>query len=257
VTAGKYESYIRQSAFSPTRLLRDEFCSLSWIKASFALRRDRQGRKFYCRKRGAYPVPGMARCARCRVWAPTDGCDPLCATCRIETDQLRFVRRARRWPKEIRLELFRRYWRSSKSIKDWLYEGMPASISDLEYHLDLPQDGEDEESPIGEADVFGGSLESDQRWGNTPSFRDALTELRRRFCTEHEPEEGKKQWRLRRRGGGCRKPMLPESKAQLRKEIDYYLRKGKIKRYARRVSNPFDKFERPLVMPGRRGASLL
>lgn len=257
MTAGKYESHIRQSEFSHIKLLQDEFCSLSWIAASFALRRDCQGRKYYCRKRGAYPVPGMARCARCRVWAPTDGCDPLCATCRVETDQLRFVRRARRWPKEIRLELFRRYWRSSKSIKDWLYEGMPPSISDLEYQLDFPQDGQDDDSPIREADAFGGSLESDQRWGNTPGFRDALMELRRRFCVEREPEEGKKQWQLKPRGRGCRKAMLPESEKQLRREIDFYLRKGKIARYARRVSNPFDKFERPLAMPGRRGSARL
>ena len=53
-----------------------------------------------------------------------------------------------------------------------------------------------------------------------------------------------------RRATGCSKVLLGESEEALRREIDYLHAKRSIVPSARRVSNPYDRREQPLPMPG-------
>jgi len=253
VTAGKYVSCIRQSEFSSSRLLREEFCSPWWVAFGHVKVRDAHGRVMVCRKRGAYPAGGMVKCASCGKWAPANHSDSLCVDCRAEADFQAFLLRVRRWPAEDRHILFRTYWRRPMPMRHWLKEGMPPPVMIIDCDLSILEGAGDGDSPIEDADLHDGGLEPDQTWGNAPSFHETLLRLRESFVEEYRTKKGEKKLRLRRRGAGCHKAMLPESESGLRKEIAYYLAKGRIKRYARRLSNPFDKCERPLPMPGQEG----
>lgn len=253
MTAGKYLSCIRQSEFSRRRLLREEFCSRWWIMFSHVKVRDAQGRVMVCRKRGAYPLDGMVKCSSCGKWAPADYSDPLCVDCRAEADFQAFLLRVRQRPIEDRHVLLRTYWRRPMPMRHWLKEGMPPTVTDIDCDLFILEESDDADSPVEDADLHDGGLESDQTWGNAPRFHDTLQRLRESFVEQYMTKKGKKKLRLKRHGAGCHKLMLPETENSLRKEIAYYFATGNMKRYARRLSNPFDKGERPLPFPGKKG----
>lgn len=252
MTAGKYVLCIRQSEFSSRRLLREEFCSPWWVAFSHARVRDAQGRMMVCRKRGAYPADGMIKCASCGKWAPADHNDPLCVDCRSESDFGAFLLRVRQWPAEDRHVLFRAYWRRPMPMRHWLKEGMPPPVTVIDCDLSIPIESDDADSP-NDADLHDGGLESDQTWGNAPNFHETLLRLRESFVEEYATKKGEKKLRLKRHGAGCHKVMLPESESGLRKEIAYYLAKGRVAPSARRLNDPSDRHERPLPMPGEEG----
>jgi len=249
VTAGKYVSCTRQSEFSEQKLL-EEFCSPWWIAASHVRRRDGQGRIFVCRKRNAYPVAGMVKCSACGKWAPADQDNPLCIDCGAEAEHERFLLRARQWPPEDRLYLFRTHWRRPMAMRHWLKEGMPPPVAVIDFDVTPSEDAGDDDSPIQQADLHDGSPEPDQIWGNVPSFHESLRRMRDRFIEEYVTRKGEKKLRLRRRLL-YQKAMLPETDNALRKEIAFYEATDKIRPRARRINNPFDKLEAPMKMPGQ------
>lgn len=238
-----------RNAFSEEKLL-EEYCSPWWIAASHIRRRDGQGRIVVCRKRDAYPVKGMVKCADCGKWAPAEPLDAVCCDCRVEAEYEGFLRRVRQWPAGDRAYLFRTYWRRPMGMCDWLSEGMPPSVSVIDFDVTPPEDVGDDDSPIQEADLYAGSPEPDQVWGNVPSFHESLRRVRHRFTEEYVNKKGEKKLRLRRRLL-YQKAMLPETDNALRKEIAYFEKKRKIRPWARRLNNPFDKQEAPLKMSGQ------
>jgi hypothetical protein len=231
-------------------LLEEEFCSPWWIAASHVRRHDGQGRILVCRKRDAYPVAGMVQCSACGRWAPADPLDPLCIDCRTETEHERFLRRVRRWPPGDRADLFRTYWRRPMGMCDWFKEGMPPLVGVIDFDVVPPDGASDNDSPIRKADLYDGSLEPDQRWGDTSSFHESLRRMRDCFAEEYVTRKGEIKLRLRRRFGH-QKALLPESDNALRKEIAYFRKTGRIMPRARRLNNPFDKSETPMKAPGR------
>lgn len=248
MTAEKYVSCTRRSEFSARKLLREEFCSPCWVAASHVRRRDDQGRILVCRKRNAYPVDGMVNCAACGKWAPADPLDPLCIDCRIERERERFLRRVRQWPPSDRVYLFRMHWRRSMGIRDWLWEGMPPPVAASDFDITPSEDAAGDDSPIQEADLYDGSPEPDQQWGNVPCFHESLRQMRHSFMEEYVTKKGQTKLRLRRRFI-YQKVMLPETDNALNKEIAYFKKTGKIAPSARRINNPFDKLEAPMKMP--------
>lgn len=259
MAAGRYLSCTPRHAFSEAKLL-EEYCSPWWIAASHVRRRDRQGRIFVCRKRNAYPVKGMVKCADCGKWAPGEPLDALCCDCRTEAEYEGFLQRVRRWPAEDRPYLLRTHWHKPMGMGDWLSEGMPPSVSVIDFDVAPPEDARDhilstvekksrDGSPIQEADLYDGSPEHDQVWGSVPSFHESLRQVHHRFMEEYVNKKGEKKLRLRRRLL-YQKAMLPETDNALRKEIAYFQKKRKIHPRARRINNPFDKLEVPMKMPG-------
>ena len=258
----QYESRVRRSEFSAKQLLRDEFCSYFWFAASYRRKRDRRGRIWYYRKKGAYPVAGMIRCSDCGRWSPPWHDDDACTDCRTESIAVDLLRRLKRWPREDWLELLGISWRRPVYMPDWLDEDMPhPAVTATGYlpGLESP-DGStdspfatDDDSPISEIDLFDGRLESDQRWGHTPSYHEILTRMRWRFRKRHKNEDGEWVEDFKPHGMGCTKVMLPETKKSLRNEIAYFRRHGAIKPWARRLNNPIDRHEYPLPSPGQQG----
>lgn len=248
MSADRYESCVRQSDFSPNKLLATEFCSPWWVAASHVRRRDGLGRILVCRKRGTYPVGGMIRCPACGRAAPCDRDRSACTDCRVESDLARFYRRLNGLCTDDRVEYRRLYWRRPVRVSEWISEGMQAPRSEIDEDWMLMTDGQ---SSINEADLFGGSLESDQKWGNAPDYRDMLKQLRRRFVESYVTKKGEKRKRFKRRGAGCHKLMLAESEDALLKEIAYYQAHGVTRPSTRRLNNPFNRRERPLPMPGQ------
>ena len=248
--AGDFESCVRRSDFSIKRLLETEFCSLEWVALSHAQRRDPQGRIFVCRKRGAYPVEGMIRCAVCGRSAPPDFGREMCVDCRVEIDVRRFHEWLDKVDRDDRLFLLTIYWRRPPRARDWLKEWMLVPQIGLDEGMLADASDRVGRSLINEADLFDGHLESDQKWGNEPHARDLRTQLRRRFLERYTTKTGDRRTRVKRRGAGCRKAMLDEGTKALQKEIDYYHAKQSIVPRARRVSNPYDRREQPLPMPG-------
>jgi hypothetical protein len=251
LNADKYESCVRQSAFNPRRLLAKEFCSDWWIGFSHVRRRDGHGRIVVCRKRGAYPTGDMVKCSDCGKWAPRRTSDTRCVDCRVESDDASFWHHVRRWPKRDRTEFLRRYWSRPQRTGEWLLTGMHRPKLRFDAVPSDEEDATDEDSLINEADLFNGELERDQTWGNAPSMHDMLEQLRSSFIEEITTKKGIKKKRLKRRGAGCHKVMLSESETALMNELAYYQRTGKIVPSARRLSNPFNKREKPLPMPGK------
>jgi len=251
VSADQYESCVRQSDFSPNKLLATEFCSPWWVAASHIRRRDGLGRMLVCRKHGAYPVGSMIRCPACGRSAPSDRDRIVCTDCHVESDLARFHQRLKGLCTDDRLEYRRLYWRRPVRVSEWINEGMQAPQSDVDDDLMMPAEEKNGELPVSEADLFDGSLEADQKWGNAPDYRDLLKQLRRRFLESYVTKKGKKRKRIKRRGAGCRKLLLPESEGALLKEIAYCQAHGVTRPSTRRVSNPFDRRERPLPMPGQ------
>ncbi len=80
-----------------------------------------------------------------------------------------------------------------------------------------------------------------------PATRQRSSDVRRSI-REHLTWVGKDDTR---RATGCSKVLLSESEEALLKEIDYLHAKGSIVLSARRVSNPHDRREQPLPMPGQ------
>lgn len=250
MSADRLESCVRQSEFSPKHLLATEFCSPWWIAATHVRRRDGLGRILVCRKRGTYPVGSMIRCPACGRAAPCDWGRSACTDCQVESDLARFHQRLKGLSTEDRVEYRRMYWRRPVRVSDWIKEGMKAPQSDIDDDWMATSENGDAESPINEADLFDGSLEADQKWGNAPDYRDMLKQLRRRFVESYVTKKGEKRRRMKRRGAGCRKILLAESEDVLLKEIAYYQRRGVIVPSARRLNNPFDRREQPMPMPG-------
>lgn len=249
--AEEFESCVRRSDFSVKRLLETEFCSLEWVAVSHVQRRDVRGRIIVCRKRGAYPVEGMIRCAECGRFAPADLGRQVCVDCRVEID----LRRFHKWMVDLdcddRIVLLAIYWCRPPRAYDWITEGMLAPHAGLDDGVLTDANEYVGESLIDEADLFDGHLESDQKWGNSPSSRDPLAQLRRRFLEPYTTKTGERRVRVKRRGAGCRMVLLAEDSNALQKEIEYYHAKGIIVPSARRVSNPHDRRDRPLPMPGQ------
>ncbi len=246
-----YESCVRQSEFNPKQLLATEFCSQWWITASHVRRRDSHGRVLVCRKAGAYPLGDMVHCLDCGKWAPGATHEARCVDCQVEFDRVTFIGRTRRWPRPDRLEFWQRYWSRSETVEQWMLRRMPRPTARMEADSSLAGDQGDGDSSIDEADVLGGSLERDQTWGNTPSAHELFKQLRERFLEVVRTKDGKKKKRIKRRGAGCQKALLSENDHGLLHEIAYYRRTGRIVPSARRVSDPFDKSEKPLRMPGQ------
>ena len=252
MTVGKYVSCIRQSEFPADKLLQEEFCSPWWLAASHVRRPDQDGRINICRKRGAYPAPGMIKCSACGRWAPADLNNQICVDCRIENDSQAFLRRAYAWPPEDRPEFARRYWRRPVLVHDWLLAGMPVPVGGIDKELPTPTDSDNKGSLIDEADLFDGQLEQDQTWGHGPSFREVLQQLRRRFTKEDTDKDGQKRLKTKYDALGCCKIMFSESERSLRKEIAFFRATGQIYFQARRVNDPYDKHEKHLPMPGQK-----
>lgn len=252
MTAGRYVSCIRQSEFPADKLLREEFCSYWWLAVSHVRRPDQNGRMNVCRKRGAYPVPGMIKCSSCGRWAPADLNTQICVDCRVENDAESFMQMVCAWPRQDRPEFARRYWKRPASVREWLLAGMPVSVADIDKDLSVTPDSDDKGSLIDEADLFDGQLEQDQTWGHGPSFRETLQQLRRRFIKEETDKDDNKQLKTKYHGLGCCKLMLSENTGSLRKEISYFLSTGRIYARTRRVNDPYDEYERPLPMPGQK-----
>ncbi|MGB2819472.1 MAG: hypothetical protein WBF17_00720, partial [Phycisphaerae bacterium] len=116
------------------------------------------------------------------------------------------------------------YWRRPVLVEGWFFEGMQPPSTEVDCEFSAWEDEGSEDSPINEADIFDGALESDQVWGNTPGFRDLLQGLRRRFVEVRKTKKGKTRV-FRQSGAGCAKRLLPESESGLRREIAYYLTK--------------------------------
>ncbi len=247
-----FESCVPRSDFSVKRLLEAEFCSLEWVALSHVQRRDAQGRIIVCRKRGAYPVAGMIRCAECGRFAPADLGRQVCVDCRVEIDVRRFSKRLANLDRDDHVVLLALSWRRPPWAHDWLKEGMPVAQAGLDEGLLTDAHEQDGESSIDEADLFDGQLASDQTWGPGPSLRELRAQLRRRFLERYTTRKGRQRVRVKRHGAGCRMVLLTEASEALQKEIAYYEAKGIIHPSARRVSNPHDWRERPLPMPGRR-----
>jgi hypothetical protein len=250
VTVERFESCVRQSEFAPQRLLETEFCSPWWLTASHVRRRDRQGRIVVCRKAGCYPIGGMVRCPECGRSAPPDISRAVCVDCRVEIEQRRFNERLRPLCRDDRVVLLAIYWRRPTRTQEWLSEGMPAPRAEVDDLTSLDDQDQDAGSAIDEADLFDGSLEPDQRWGNTPSSRDLLDQLRKRFLDPHGPQNPEQRQRIKRSGAGCRMILLPENDEALKKEIAYFQARGVVIPSARRVSNPRNRRERPVPMSG-------
>ena len=248
----EFLSCVRRSEFSTRRLLKEEFCSPWWVKAAHVSRRDAEGRILMCRKRGAYPVDGMVKCSRCGRWAPADSQGTSCVDCLVELDTLQFIKRAKGWAREDWAEISRVYWRRPVLVKRWFFEGMPPPSPEVDCELSVLEDADSGDSPVNEADIFDGVLESDQVWGNASGFRDLLRGLRSRFVEVRKTKKGKKRV-FKGKGAGCAKRLLPESESGLRREIAYFAAKGRLAPWTRRLSDPFDRDERPLPMPGEPG----
>lgn len=271
MTAGRYESCARQSEFSEAKLLRDEFCSRWWVAESHAWDRDSNGRIWVGRKRGVYPPGGMIRCAACRRWTPPDWGGNLCVDCQADLDYEAFFKRLRHWCKCDWPIFFALHWRRPVWLPAWIEERMPISTAARSDYAARPLHEDEQQdrartkeerdrdrivggSLIDEADLFNGDLEPDQRWGPTGTDqRGAVRQLRKSFREVYRNKKGKRKWRVKRRGAGCTKAMLPESDGALRCEILYYKLTDKIRASARRLNNPFNKREDPIPMPGEDG----
>ena len=196
------------------------------------------------RKRGAYPVGTMVKCSVCRKWAPRQHCDVLCVDCCVEHEHESLLRLMEGWGPEDRVELLRRSWRRPVRVLEWRAEGWQVPTAEFEIDVEVPE-------------VSGGDFwtapEPDQTWGNGPDLGKMLRRLRRSFLEVRKNKKGEKKVRFKHHGAGCYKLMLPESETGLRKEIAYYIAKGKICPSALRLSNPFDRSEKPLPMPGQKG----
>ena len=286
----KYVSRTRKSDFSTGRLLEKEFCSIGWVESSYEQRQEKNGRGWFCRIRNAYPVAGMIKCAACKKWAPADrstamyanrsatthanGPTPqkpskvkryfLCTDCRMAADIKAFTKRLRQWHEDDREYLLKLYWKRPVITSHWLMEGMPPPTPAIDCDLSIPFVADSDDSditdlPINDADLHAGGLESDQTWGNAPSYHAALHKLRESFLKGYSTKKDKtlppwlrpRRRRIKRYGAGCRKKMLPETEEHLQKEIDYYLSTNEIHPTARRLQNPANKHEIPLPMPSQ------
>jgi len=258
----QYESRVRRSEYSVEGLLTDEFCSALWLLASYERKRDRRGRIRYCRKKGAYPIPGMIRCCDCGRWSPPWHDDDVCTDCRMQRIVRDLFKRLKRWPRDDWPFLLKMWWRRPVYMYNWLNEGLPHPAVTAEVDLPEPASPEgatdspfaaDDDSPISEADLFDGHLEPDQRWGHTPSSHEMLSRMRRRFHRRYKNKDGEWVEDLKPRGMGCTKVMLPETEKSLQNEIAYFKRRGEVKPWARRLHNPLDRYEYPMPAPEEQG----
>lgn len=250
MTVERFESCVHQSDFSPRRLLETEFCSPWWLSASHVRRRDRQGRIVVCRKSGGYPVGDMVRCPECGRYAPPDISREVCVDCRVEIEQRRFNERLRPMSRDDRIVLLTIFWRRPTRTKAWLSKGMHAPRVEVDVLTMLDAQDQDAGSAIDEADLFDGTLEPDQKWGNTPSSRDLLDQLRKKFIDPRAPKNPEQRQRIKRSGAGCGMILLPENDEALKKEIAYYQARGVIIPSARRVNIQRNQHERPVPISG-------